>query len=448
MIFTLILFIAIIVLMLAIGYLAGRKQTSGGFLLYDRKLPKNGFIASYLATFIGAGFFITGTAYAYVYGIGFLWYLIGTIIGIFIFGFFSKWLKNYSNKSQSKFFNLPDFFQDRFGKVAGKAIALLGFTLLAGDIAVQFIAGGKLIQSLGLASYIYSIIITIIVIGIYLWFSGFRAVIWTDYVLAVLIGIITFILSYVSYQQIAVTGLTTFVKVPLMIIISFFLFGLFNPYGISTYYQRIFAAKDENTVKKGTWISGVILLIAISLILVIGLSARSLFPNIDPDLAFISLIFKFGGIILSLGAVLLWAALMSTADTMTFAASQILFRNVLNRELTIKNTRIGILVILLLGLLISIFLPSVVKVSILFLGGGMIIAPIVFFQWFTRFSEKAVVLAIIISVLAIVIFTLIMGLTPVIVMVALTSTISVLFITKGIEALFKRKTKSTMMHNN
>jgi len=425
--------------MLVVGYLSGRNQTEEGFQLYDRKLPKKGFIASYVATFMGAGFFITGTAYAYLYGIGFLWYGVGTIIGIFIFGFFSKWLKQYSNKAKAKFFNLPDFFQDRFGKTAAKVIAILGFTLLAGDIAVQFIAGGKLIQLLGIAPYIYSILITIVIIGIYLWFSGFRAVIWTDFILAVLIGIIIFILSFISFQQISTTGPITFIKIPLTIIISFFLFGLFNPYGISTYYQRIFAAKGESEVKKGTWISGGIILIAIILQLVIGVFARSIFPTIDPDLAFMSILFKFGGLLLTLGALLLWTALMSTADTMTFAASQILFKNIFNRELTIKNIRFGITLILIFGLIISIFLPSVVKVSILFLGGGMIIAPIVFFQWFIKFSERAVILAIIIAVLAIIIFTLVVGITPIIVIVSLGSTITVLFITKGLEALFKLK---------
>ena len=68
------LFILVALLMLVIGYFAGRKQDNDGYNLYGRKLSKWGYLVSYAATFVGAGFFITGTAYAYKYGLAwFFW---------------------------------------------------------------------------------------------------------------------------------------------------------------------------------------------------------------------------------------------------------------------------------------------------------------------------------------------------------------------------------------
>lgn len=49
-----------------------------------------------------------------------------------------------------------------------------------------------------------------------------------------------------------------------------------------------------------------------------------------------------------IGALVLWSALISTVDTLAFAGSQIVCKDVLGKPLTKKNVRVGIVILLCL----------------------------------------------------------------------------------------------------
>jgi SSS family solute:Na+ symporter len=432
------LFILVALAMLSIGWLAGRKQDDEGYNLYNRKLPVLGYLVSYAATFIGAGFFITGTAYAYRYGLGLAWFLLGMIFGIIIFGFFARHLKE---KTQNLgLHTLPDFFQWRFGPAAAKTLTFIALLLLAGDISIQLIGGGKLLQSLGIMDYSFSVAITASVVATYLIFSGFRAVIWTDYVLMSLIIILTAILAFFSGKYFQPTAeQLSLATVPVGTIIGFFLVGLFLPFSISTYYQRVFAAESGETAKKGTWFSSLAILLPGAGLFVIGMAAKNLFPVIDPDLAFLKIIQLGGQAIALIGALVLWAALMSTVDTLTFAGSQILNKDLLHKPLIRSNVGVGIVVLLGLGLIISFILPSVTSVAMIFLGGGMAIAPSAFFQWFMKsLKQSSVVASLISGIVALFAYAFAVDASPNIVAVSFFTSTVVLLGSHFIGKLFSR----------
>jgi len=422
--------------MLAVGYFAGRKQDEEGYNLYNRKLPMLGYIASYAATFIGAGFFITGTAYAYRYGLGFVWYFLGMVFGIIVFGFFAKHLKEQTK--DLGLHTMPNFFGWRFGALAAKILTFIILLLLAGDISIQLIAGGKLMQSLGALDYSISIGITVVVVATYLIFSGFRAVVWTDYVLISAIIVLTGILAIFSgkYFQ-PMSEQLSVLTVPFGTAIGFFLFGLFGPFSISTYFQRIFAAKSSKTAQVGTWLSSIgILLPGVGLV-IIGITAKTLFPNIDPDVAFLSIVQMGGKTIAVVGALVLWAALMSTIDTLTFVGSQIFCKDLLGKSLSKKNISMGIIILLGFGLIISFVVPSVTAVAIIFLGAGMAVAPSVFFQWFMKtLKQYSVVASLISGLIALLLYVTIKGMDPGVVAVAFFVSTTVLLLTHFIGKLF------------
>jgi len=390
------LFILVAIIMLSVGWFAGRKQDDEGYNLYNRKLPILGYVVSYAATFIGAGFFITGTAYAYLYGLGLVWFFIGMTFGSIIFGFFAKHLREQT--SGLMLHTLPDFFKWRFGSVAAKTLTIIALFLLAGDIAIQLIGGGKLLGSLGIMDYSFSVAITTTVVATYLIFSGFRAVIWTDYILMSAIVILTGVLAFFSgkYFQPTAEQLNVF-SVPAGTTIGFFLFGLFEPFALSTYFQRVFSAKSEHAAKIGTWLGSLAILLPGFFLFIIGMAAKNLFPDIDPDLAFLKIIQLGGQSIALVGALVLWAALMSTVDTLTFAGSQIFNKDLLNKPLIRSNVGLGIVVLLGLGLIISFIMPSITSVAMIFLGGGMAIAPSAFFQWFMKSLKQCSVVASLVS---------------------------------------------------
>ncbi len=422
---TTLLFLVLLIVMLLVGLYSGKSADEEGYQIYNRSLPRLGFVVSYVATFVGAGFFIVGTAYAYRFGNGMLWYAGGLVFGIVIFAFFSKWLKNW--QPDKPVYNLPDFFHLRFGQGAGKLTAFISVVLLTGDLAIQLISGGKILQMLDVSPYAVSVTITVIVISCYLLAGGFRAVVWTDYVLAILICIITILISILSFQVRGTTPLV-FEELPPGNILGFFLFGIFGPFSISTYYQRIFAAKDEKTAKTGTFVSGAVLLGLLLLLVTIGWAAKALLPAIDPDVAFISLLNHFGGWVFTLGALALWAALISTADTLTFAAGQIFVQNILGKPLTRRMTQVSIVVIMILAAVISFLLPSIVSVGMLFLGGGMILAPVGFFQWFLKLSQMSVVIALSAGVLSLVGYVAVEPIGPNVVVVTFGVTTIVLLV--------------------
>jgi len=436
------LFIVVAIAMLSVGWFAGRKQDDEGYNLYNRKLPVLGYVVSYAATFIGAGFFITGTAYAYLYGLGLAWFFIGMIFGSIIFGFFAKQLREQTKGLGLH--TLPDFFKWRFGSTAANTLTIIALLLLAGDIAIQLIGGGKLLGSLGIMDYSFSVAITTFVVAAYLIFSGFRAVIWTDYVLMSAIVILTAVLAFFSgkYFQPTAEQLNIF-SVPIGTTVGFFLFGVFEPFALSTYFQRVFAAKSEHAAKIGTWLGSLAILLPGAFLLIIGIAAKNLFPDIDPDLAFLKIIQIGGQGIALVGALVLWAALMSTVDTLTFAGSQILNKDLLKKPLIRSNVGMGIVILLGLGLIISFVLPSITSVAMIFLGGGMAIAPSAFFQWFMKsLKQYSVVASLISGIVMLFIYVILKGVSPNVVAVSFFTSTIVLLSFHFVGKLFSHQNKN------
>lgn len=405
-------FLLLAALTLVVGIRVGRNQDQDGYNLFNRRMRRRTFAVSYAATFIGAGFFITGTAYAYQYGLGLAWFFLGLIFGIFIFGLYSRWLKEKTKNLG--LYTLPDVFRWRFGAGAALAVTAITLVLLTGDIAIQLISGAKLLEALGVMPYAYSILITVGVVAAYLLASGFRAVVLTDYLLTGAMIILTAILTGFSgkFFQPAIDQLNVF-SVPMGTTIGFFLFGLFGPFAISTYYQRIFAADSPKTAQVGTWLSSVLILLPGAGLFIIGMAAKKLFPGIDPDLAFLKII-QTGGLGITLvGALVLWSALMDTVDTLVFAGSQILNRDLLGKELTKRNVRRGILLLLGVGVVVSFSLPSVTGVALLFLGASMAVAPSAFFLWFMKgLRGTAVVISLVSEIAGLAVYSLMKGITP------------------------------------
>ncbi len=175
----------------------------------------------------------------------------------------------------------------------------------------------------------------------------------------------------------------------------------------------------------------------------IGMAAKNIFPNIDPDVAFLRLIQLGGQAIALVGGLVLWAALMSTVDTLTFAGSQIFNKGLLSRPLSRNNVRVGIVALLSLGLIISFLVPSITAVAFLFLAGGMAIAPSAFFQWFMKsLKQYSVVASLISGIVVLIIYAITQGISPNIVADSFfTSTIVLLACHFG-GKLFSRSKKS------
>ena len=80
--------IAYFLVILVVGALTGRKQEKEDFLISGRKLNALQATSTIFSSRIGAAILLTYTALVYMYGMGALWYFVGSVFGLFVFYFF------------------------------------------------------------------------------------------------------------------------------------------------------------------------------------------------------------------------------------------------------------------------------------------------------------------------------------------------------------------------
>jgi SSS family solute:Na+ symporter len=138
-------------------------------------------------------------------------------------------------------------------------------------------------------------------------------------------------------------------------------------------YTRLFCAKNEKTAQRATFLSAFSFVPLAFAIVLIGMGARVLYPQISPEQAFPQVISGvlspwLGGLVLAA----LVAAFMSSADTCLLSQSVILTQDIIKRfhpslseKKTILLTRLNIIILGLLALGLAMILKGVIS-SLLF----------------------------------------------------------------------------------
>jgi Na+/proline symporter len=117
-------------IILIVGGLTGRKQDKEEFLISGRKLKSFQATTTIFSSRIGAAILLTYTALVYLYGMGALWYFIGSVFGLIIFYFFGIGIKRIADKE--KFYTMPDFFFFLKGRTAGFLATIVTITIMFG----------------------------------------------------------------------------------------------------------------------------------------------------------------------------------------------------------------------------------------------------------------------------------------------------------------------------
>jgi SSS family solute:Na+ symporter len=242
-----------------------------------------------------------------------------------------------------RLFTVPEYLEVRFDRRARLAYAALTlFTLLFIDIAGALYAGGVVITTVfpGLALWETSAMIALLA-GTYTLIGGLRAVVITDAAQGVLMivgasAICFFGLEAVGGWDALMTGLTDAQRrliapaddgfLPWPGIFGVILLGFYY-WTLNQYFvQRALAAKSLDHGRKGALFGGLLKLPNVFLMIVPGMLAAVLLPNLaNPDQAFPKLAFEllpigFRGLILTA----LVAAIMSSLDSALNAASSLL----------------------------------------------------------------------------------------------------------------------------
>ncbi|WP_129116139.1 sodium:solute symporter family protein [Halegenticoccus tardaugens] len=370
-----------------------KAETADDFLLAGRSLGTAIVAGTLLATWMGSGS-ITGGGNSIAYSFG-LWpaVLLGTAAlgGILVLRLLAPRIRGYNK------YTIPEILEEGLGKEA-KAIGLVVIAVAyVGIVSYQFIGLGFVLNvTTGISVETGTLIAAVMIIGLAM-LGGLLSVAYTDalsaflMVIGLLIGL-PFILASAGGWETITASVPQESLEPLGSLSALQFLGYWAPVVLliladQNMYQRIVAGKSDEGTNRGMiwWFAGVAL--ASVVIPVIAFAARSMFPNIDPGMAMISMTTVIppwiGGILLAAAT----AFIITTGNSYLLSAStnvsQDLYRGFINPDASDQRvfwlTRVAVVVLGAFAFILGQYFPTILSIQILaYTAYGATITPALF----------------------------------------------------------------------
>jgi len=367
--------------MIGVGLGTRKKVTSqNGFFVAQRQMSLPFIAGSLVATAVGGSVTVGMAGLGFERGLTGAWWLLVGSIGLVLLGvFFAKRVRG------AALYTLPELVEKQYDRRVGLAASILIVVAWVGVVAGQIVAAGKVLSILGVGSGAFWMVIFTVVFVAYTIIGGQLSVIRTDLYQAIIIYLGIFIGLGLFLPQVGgLDGLR------LSLPQDFFSFPVSSQFDWKAFlsllilvgatyvvgpdmYTRLFCAKNEKTAQKATFLSAFSFIPFAFAIVLIGMGARVLYPEISPEQAFPQVISGalspwLGGVVLAA----LVAALMSSADTCLLSQGVILTQDIIKRfqpsfseKKTILLTRLNIIILGLLALGLAMILKGVIS-SLLF----------------------------------------------------------------------------------
>jgi SSS family solute:Na+ symporter len=367
--------------MIGIGLGARKKaRTQNGFFVAQRQISLPFIVGSFIATAVGGSVTVGMAGLGFGQGLTGVWWLLVGSIGLVLLGaFFARKVRG------AALYTLPELVENQYDRRVGLAASILIVIAWVGVVAGQIVAAGKVLSILGIGSGAFWMVIFTIVFVAYTVIGGQLSVIRTDLFQAIVVYLgISIALALFLPQAGGLQGLRFSLPQDFF---SFPVSSQFNWKALlsllilvgATYvvgpdmYTRLFCARDEKTAQRATFLSAFSFIPLAVAIVLIGMGARVLYPQISPEQAFPQLISGvlspwLGGLVLAA----LVAALMSSADTCLLSQGVILTQDIIKRFIpslserkSILLTRLNIIFLGVLALGLAMILKGVIS-SLLF----------------------------------------------------------------------------------
>jgi len=330
---TLVIVISLIFVFLGL-YHSKKKQGLNNYLTANRNIGLFSLTTSLTASALGAWILFGPASAASWGGIGaIIGYSLGTAFPMFFLIYLGKKIRKEFPKGSS----LIEFMRKKFGKSLFKLILLMTIFYMFIFLCAEVTAIAVLINYISGAELWITALIVLLSTLTYTLYGGLRASIFTDNIQMIVIGILLLIsLSYIisftgsqfsfnfikqknphllssSYIPSYTSGLTFFIAVAAT--------NLFHQGN----WQRVYAAKNFEILKKSLIVSFFIIAPIVFYMGFIGMVAFTIDSTIRPDLSFFSLLLKEQTELLSLLVIILGLALtISTVDTLINAISSLI----------------------------------------------------------------------------------------------------------------------------
>ena len=330
---TLVIFISLIFVFLGL-YNSKKYQGLNNYLTANRNIGLFSLTTSLTASALGAWILFGPASAATWGGIGaIIGYSLGTAFPMFFLIYLGRKIRKEFPKGSS----LVEFMRKKFGKSLFKLILLMTIFYMFIFLCAEVTAVAVLINYISGTELWKTALIVLISTLIYTLHGGLRASIFTDNIQMVVI-LILLLISFIyvnsytgsefsfefikdknphllssSYMPSYTAGLTFFIAVAAT--------NLFHQGN----WQRVYAAKDFETLKRSLIISFFIIIPIVFYMGFTGLVAFSIDPTSRPDLGFFTLLLKEQTELLSLFVIVLGLALtISTVDTLVNAISSLI----------------------------------------------------------------------------------------------------------------------------
>ena len=332
---SLILVITISLVFVLLGlYVSKKYQGLNNYLTANRNIGLFSLTTSLTASALGAWILFGPASAATWGGIGaIIGYSLGTAFPMFFLIHLGKKIRKEFPKGSS----LIEFMRKKFGKSLFKLILLMTIFYMFIFLCAEVTAIAVLINYIsGVELWITAFIVLLSTL-VYTLYGGLRASIFTDNIQMIVIGVLLLIsLAYItsftgsefsfefikeknphllssSYIPSYTAGLTFFIAVAAT--------NLFHQGN----WQRVYAAKNFETLRKSLIISFFIIVPIVFYMGFTGMIAFSIDPTTRPDLGFFTLLLKEQKEILPLIVIILGLALtISTVDTLVNAISSLI----------------------------------------------------------------------------------------------------------------------------
>ena len=364
--------------MIGIALVARKKaRTESGFFVAQRQMRLPFIAGSLVGTAVGGSVTVGMAGLGFGQGLTGAWWLLVGSVGLVILGiFFAKKVRG------AALYTLPELVERQYDRRVGLAASILIVVAWVGVVAGQITAAGKVLSILGIGSVELWMVIFGTVLITYSVLGGQIAAIGTDLFQAIMIYLGIFIGLGLVLPQVGGLG-----GLKLSLPQGFFSFPVSSQFDWkallsllilvgATYvvgpdmYTRLFSARDEKTAQRATFLSAFLFVPLAFAVVLIGMSAKVLYPEITPDQAFPKVISTIPSPILS--GLILTALVVAPLSSCLLNQGVILTQDIIKRshpllseKRTILLTRLNIIILGLLALGLAMLLKGVIS-SLLF----------------------------------------------------------------------------------
>jgi SSS family solute:Na+ symporter len=368
-------------------------------------LPLYLILFSDIATIMGAGNFIGHATSGFEKGVSHIPFIVGEqgakiVFGLLFAGFAGRFT----------YITISDLMYDLLhrDKVTKAITGLLTASIMLAWLGGQAMGLGYIFEQFTDINPVPVIIFFNAVFILYTYMGGVLSVVWTDFIQGIFVVLFGLIFYYfalapmhwdigeLGVQLTAAAGpeFWDFSGVSTMTILKNFLTGCFGVLAAQVYWQRCFAAKDANTARTAMLISGVLVIVLVTLTAFVGMTAKALNPDLDPALAMPWLMMNYVPLwAVAVVYALVLAAAMSSADSMLNAAAIIVVNDIIRPckpdtedQLLVIWTKRATIIIGIVACLLALYAESIIDLfakAYTMAGGGVVPVLIVGLLWKT-----------------------------------------------------------------